>query len=438
MRSLPLICLGAAVALAVSGLTSVAISSPLPLKDVRGVLESQLNHDGSRVFLRLRDGGAGIWDAATGAAVAGELPPTAVVVAHVVSPDGTKVLVGFEEGSQVFDFATAAAVSPLLDVQLQRSMVQPAVFSPDGEVVVIFGEAETGVWRTRTGEALAKFPAPPGEYEEVPPSAIFAADGAVCFIMDRQGTVTRYEAQSWKAVGRPMRHPAAEMAYEFGFAASADGKWLATFDHPGENGPKAHLQLWDAAAQKPLGKPAVAVNGFGAEFFGGNRVLVLPKRGDATVRELPSARTLFKTRPHDDVDGPEGTLTPDGQWVLTWGADRRLDCYDAATGKLSSNHTGSAQISEVVVAPDSSAAFVVFDNSAFPANGFYDHYIARLSLPDLRIAAAARITEPLHRTALSRDGQRILVQHGPSDAEAVTILETATMTVPGAAGEQPQ
>ena len=47
--------------------------------------------------------------------------------------------------------------------------------------------------------------------------------------------------------------------------------------------------------------------------------------GEATVRELPSLKTLFALRPHDDVDGPSAEVSPDGKWLLSWGADRRLD-----------------------------------------------------------------------------------------------------------------
>ncbi|MBA2432992.1 MAG: WD40 repeat domain-containing protein [Chthoniobacterales bacterium] len=380
------------------------------------------------MIVRLRDGGVSLWDAATGTPVTGELPLDKPAEHHVMSTDAKLVLIGFEDGAQVFDGTTGAAVSPLLKARLKNDLQTPALFSPDGETAIIFGGSEAFVWRVRAGQLLARIPTPAREGEEAPPAAFFTRDGAHCFVLDRQGTVTRYDAKSWKQSGKPMRHPAAELAYEFAFAATADGKWLATFDHPGENGPKAHLQLWDATANKPLGKPVVAVNGLSAQFLStSSRVLITPARGDAHLRELPSSKVAYKTRPHDDVDGPATTVTPDEKWILTWGNDNRLDIYNAKTGELASNYLGSARIAQVMFQPDSSFCYVPLDNTAFPNQHLYDHYLVKLTLPKLDVGSVVRIAEYLHRTSLSPDGRRLLAQQGSTDQERIVLYDTATL-----------
>ena len=50
-----------------------------------------------------------------------------------------------------------------------------------------------------------------------------------------------------------------ESAYYLELASSANGRWLVTFDNPGENGPKGHLQVWDAAKGKFDSKKANAL-----------------------------------------------------------------------------------------------------------------------------------------------------------------------------------
>ncbi|MEP6955607.1 MAG: WD40 repeat domain-containing protein [Chthoniobacterales bacterium] len=407
----------------------VPSDATLPLADLRGVWNADFNHDASRVFVRMRGGTVGLWDATQGTPIAGDLPAGQPSKQYVMSPDAKRVLVGFADGSRVFDTTSAAAISPLLEARLSDQLFMSALFAPDGGTVLIFESSVVSVWDVHRGESLARIPMPVEENEDVSPAAAFTADGARCFILDRHGLVTCYDAKTWQPLGKPMQHPAAEMAYQFGCSVSPDGKWLATFDDPGENGPKSNLQLWDASLNKPLGKPLVAVNGFHAEFLPRHqRVLIAPARGEAHVRELPSLRMAFKARPHDDVSGPSVAVSPDEKWILTWGADRRIDVYDAATGKLVSNHLGSANISKVMLAPDSASCYVAFDNTAFLLQKFHDHYIVKFTLPDLAIGAVIRLTEYLNRSSLSLDGRRLLVMQGATEEESITIYETDKMT----------
>jgi WD40 repeat protein len=239
--------------------------------------------------------------------------------------------------------------------------------------------------------------------------------------------VTQHDPKDWKAKGKPMRHPRLESAYDYFFSASNDGKWLATFDGSGENGPKGQLQIWDVAASKPVGKPLVAVNGLSARFFGTNRVVILPGRGEATVRELPSLKTLFTLRPHDDVDGPSAEVSPDGKWLLSWGADRGLDLFDVATGKLANSYRGPAVISKVIMAPDSSGVYVVFDNSAFVVQGHYDNYVVRLDFPELNLTESLRSLDFILGAAVSADGRRLMLQQGSTDEERLLFFDAATL-----------
>jgi WD40 repeat protein len=398
------------------------------LGDLRGVEQASFNHDGSRVIVRMRGGSVGIWAVPGGERIAGDLEEQPTSDSHVMSADARMVLIGFKDGhSRVFEAASAKAVSPILDVPLRGQMQVSALFSPDNNVLVIFAEKEVVVLNVRSGERIATIPLAPGTNEDSVGSAAFTAGGAQCFLMDGSGAVTRYDTKDWKPIGKPMRHPAAELAYEFFFNASEDGKWLVTFDSAGENGPKGQLQVWDAVAGKPLGKPLAAVNGFVGRFLGTNRIVITPFRGEATVRDLPSMKVAYSLRPHDELDGPKVEISPDQKWIVSWGPDRRLDSFDAASGKLANNHISSAAISKVMAAPDSSSCFVIFDNTAFLLEGHHDYYVMKMSLPELNITASLRILDYLLSASLSQDGKCVMIQQGTTDQERLLFFHAATL-----------
>ena len=397
------------------------------LADLRGIDQASFNHDGSRVVVRERSGKIRIWEVPAGTLFAGDLGSDAAE-AYVLSADGKRVAIGFGDGhARVFDSSTAKALSPVLDVPLRGQFQMPALFSPDSDTLLIFTDKEAVVFNVSNGKRIIAIPLPAGPNEETPGSAAFTGDSAQCFVMDGAGTVTRYDTKEWKPIGKPMRHPAAESAYDFEFSISEDGKWLATFDGAGENGPKGNLQVWDVPAGKPLGKPLVAVNGLAARFIGTTRVVIMPGRGEATVRDLPSLKVVYSLRAHDEIEGPRADVTADRKWLLAWGSDRKFELYDAASGKLAGNQSSSATISKVLLAPDSSGCYVVFDNSAFLVQGHFDQYIVKYEFPEMNLTESLRIVDYILSASLSPDGKRLLAVQGSSEHERILFFDAATL-----------
>ena len=399
-----------------------------PLSELRGVANADLNHDGSRVIVRLRNGTIGFWNVADGTRVAGDLAPTADAECYHISADGRFILIGFADGAAVFDANTGMAVSPPLNVRPRCELRTSAMFAPDGGTVVIFEPKEASVWKVTSGEKIIAVPYAEGPHEDAPPAATFTADGASCFLLSPDGIVTRYETQTWQPVGKPMRHPRLNTAYEFGFNVSPDGKWLATFDDAGENGPKGYLQIWDGVSSKPVGAPLLNTNGFSARFLADpDRVLVLPARGNASLRALPSGKVLFPIPAHDEVDGPSVEVSPDGKWLITWGANRTVAILDSTTGKLKEHLPDRATIRNVLVAPDPGALFILYDNSTFVTAHFHDNYVFRLRLPDLNTLGAFRSFAYLGKTSLSRDGTRLMIQEGRDDDQRLLIFRAENL-----------
>lgn len=400
------------------------------LSELHDPAQVSFNHDGSRLIVRRENGSIGVWEAPSGKAVATDISPKTVAEHYVISEDRKRIVAGFKDGhSRVFDSATGKALSPLLGSPLKLGLNMPALFSPDGASLLIFSDKDVAVFNVSTGKRIVTIPLKKGTnleessgedaFAAEPGSAAFAAGGAQCFLIDSRGDVRRYDTKVWKPIGKSMHHPETQYSWQYSFAVSEDGKWLATFDDPGENALKANLQLWDVAAEKPLGEPLVGTNGFTARFLGNNRVLVIPERAtEAKVFDLPSMSVAYTLgAAHDDVDGPKANISPDGKWLLAWGSDRRFDLFDAATGKLQSQHPGSAPISQVNMATDSSGCYVVFDKTS----------LVKLSFPDLKITQSQPITSGGEFIFFSPNGKLLVMPQGEGDQERLVFFDAATL-----------
>jgi WD40 repeat protein len=420
--------LGIAASFAFAMLSAAAAEKAMRLDELTHVEQARWNHDGTRVLVRLENQTHSLWNAATGAPVALDADWPAAGAAATMSADARSILVVFKnQGVRVFDATSGAARSPVLPAEPRDRNYPQAVFSPNAATLIVFEQKEAAVFEIASGRRVATLSIPEGTAEdEITASACFTEDGARCFVMGETGIVTCYDAMTWKPLGKPLHHPPAESAYTFGFTVSEDARWLATFDHPGENGPKGQLQLWDLQAGRALGKLFVAVNGMAAAFLpSAHRVLLLPGRGEASARELPSLKPSYVIRAHDEVDGPNVEASPDGKWIVSWGADQSMRIIDAATGTLHESHVFHAAISQVLLLPDSTGFLVVFDNTAFLAQDHFDHYVIRLSFRESKITHTLRLTEPLHRATLSPDGRRLLVQSG--EKQRVLLFDAANL-----------
>jgi WD40 repeat protein len=411
--------------------TTLPAAESARLGDLRGVWQANFNHDASRLVVRTRGGEIGLWDMKKGTPIKGDPALKASSNDYVLSPDARRVLVGFKDGhARVFDTSSGSALSPVLDLSLKENVTPQALFSPDGGTVLFFGEKETSVLDVKTGKRIATIPIP-FELEEgsdTTAAAQFVSAGAKCFVMEPHGIVTAYETKGWTQVGKPMKHPPADSAYDFGFEASADGKWIVTFDDPGENGPKGQLQAWDAQTNKPLGDPLSATNGMSGRFFAGqNRVLVQSGRGDATVRDLPSMSIAYVVKMHDEIDGPKVDVFPNGKWLIAWGPDKKVDLIDAVSGDILKSYSFPVSVTSSMIPPDSSICYMEVDNSTFLTQGHWDYYVQRLSVPELEITGSIRIADFLARRSVSADGRWIATVEGDTDHEKISVFDATTL-----------
>ena len=402
------------------------------LAELRGVWQADFNDDASRVVVQLRGGAVSIWDTANRAVVCADVGKGKETDSYSLRPDHKAALVAFRpDGAQIVSLASGEPLSPLLDVN-QGNRIEPnARFSPDNATLVILDnnrrahvfDVQTGKHRTEAIPLAGKKP----DDTEVSAPAKFSADGSRCFLMNSTGTVYRYDARTWKKIGDPVQHPHRE-GYCFGFDVSPDGKWLATFDSPGELGLKGFLQLWDVETGQAVRSPVQGSDGISAKFLTQpNRLLRYPGRGGVGVYDVSSGNVLFSVRGHDDVYSPRVAISPDETKMISWGSDRFLTLQGGQSGEYLGGLPASASASSVYFAPDSRTCFIVFDNSAFSLQGHYDHYVMRVSLPEMKIEGSIRVLDYIHRIALSPDGRRMIIVQGRTDHERVRIIDTTTM-----------
>ncbi len=399
------------------------------LANLHGVWRALLNHDGSKVLVQLREGEVGLWDVASGRPVTGDIGAMKVRGDVLMAPGATRFAAGFQDGTvRVFDASSEKAVSPELKVALLENGMDLMKFSPDLRTLVVFdADQRANVFDIESGRELALItPTSAQEANDDSMRCQFSNDGKSCFILEAGGTLVRYSTSDWKAAGKSMTHPNRD-GYWFAFDLSRDGKYAITSDGPGENGPEGYLQLWDLQKEEPIGEALKAQNGLSGWFLpGGKRLLVTPSLGLAAVYGLPGLGRLFDLPRHDDVEGPRVTGTRDGQWLLTSG-NAMLHVCDALTGKVEGFNSNKALVSNVLLSPDSRHCYVMYDNTAFFQERYHDHYVMKLSLPQLKTMASIRILDTLGSIELSPDGSRLLIIQGWNDREQVRIFDAGTL-----------
>ncbi len=424
--------------LPIAGLVAVLTAVPPPLTaeeapnlgELRGVWRADFNDDASRIVVQMRDGSIGIWDGNSEEPISVPLGEPDAKGHYGVDPAAARILVGFESGrARVFDFKSGEPVSPPLNANPDLRPMPGFVFTPDGlQVAVLDKDGSWRVFEIESGQLVASIPLPAGSGDsEIPTRIQFIPDGKTILMLDPTGTLRKFDAQ-WKSQGRPMLHPN-ESAYHIGAAVSDDGRYAATFDSPGENGPDGKLQLWDLTTCRPVGEPIADKNGVSARFLGrGDRLLVTPGRGTTRVLRVPSLELDLALPRHDDVEASQALPTSDDRGVFTFGYDSTLRLTDLETGKPAGIHSSRAQLESVITGPEASSAWLVFDNSAFILQDHYDYYVIRLGLEKMKPVASLRVTDFLHRTILSPDGSRLMTHTGMSGHERIRVFDAESLT----------
>jgi WD40 repeat protein len=161
----------------------------------------------------------------------------------------------------------------------------------------------------------------------------YSPDGQLCATGSRDRTARLWNTDTGRPVSEPLPHDFPVWSVAF----SPDGKSLLTGSGDPQTG-KGELRLWEVPSGKPLGGAPLGGGHFAfkTSFSSDGQTVLVLGLGEVRLWKTnggPNAAALTPI----ELMHPEGAVTavfsPDGNTVLTGGADGTARLWDAATGK---------------------------------------------------------------------------------------------------------
>jgi eukaryotic-like serine/threonine-protein kinase len=293
------------------------ISSTLP--NLNGLTSAAFNPDGTMLVTGSLQGGAHLWDAATGQPRA-DLPQPGSIHAVAFSPDGKMVVTSSSDGTAyVWDVAMGKQIGTALT---HTGAITTVAFSPDGSKVLTGSVDKTArMWVAATG-------APIGDamtHSLALLTATFSPDASVV-LTAAADSARLWDARTGRPFGAPLQHgfPTTTAAF------SPDGRTVLTgcFDN---------ACLWDVSGPKGLAIPSPACLIEGLEhplpaFSPDGKIIPTVGPSDGIELRDAAGRTVGQPLAHS---GPIRCLafSPDGRTVVTGSAADRGRLWEVASGK---------------------------------------------------------------------------------------------------------
>lgn len=283
--------------------------------------------DGRLVATGGEDGTARIWDADTGAPIAGPFTHASAIRAVAFHPDGRTLLVGSENHiARFWDVKTGTRIGPVMNHQ---ATVMSAAVSPDGRTVVTGGTDNTArLWDAEIGQEFGL----PMHHDGFVVGAAFSPDGRFVTTASWDKTARIWDAQTGEPIGETMTH--SDWVSSVAFSPDSRTVLTGSYDRT--------ARLWASATGLPIGQPlehqhCVRTVAFGPD---GKRILCGCYDGTARIWDIETGRTTGPLLRHQHTVAGVA-FSPDGGRVLTGGFDQTARIWEVAkTSELSLPHLG--------------------------------------------------------------------------------------------------
>ncbi|MFE3257849.1 TIR domain-containing protein [Nocardia sp. NPDC059091] len=347
------------------GATGQSTGAPFSAHNKSGVNGLAYSADGTRLASADNDGTVQVWDAQSGAHVAGPFDTGhAAVLSVAFSTDGRRLAASVFPGTiQIWD---TVAGQQLRQWRIAELAFQLA-FLPDGNRIVAAAVSGLRLWDIGSGVAIAE--APDREYGTAFAVAV-APGGGLIASGGSDKLVHFWDATTLQSAGSDLSgHDSAVAAVAF----SADGRGVVSGSSDGT------IRLWDAVSRQPVGNPLIGhhsgVKGVGFN-PGGREVL---SGGDDTVRvwnaDAAGSGTVIAADDssvlsiHYSADGTRLVSAGDRMDPTATSVPGIIRIWDATTGAVvSSIPTDPWMPANAVFSPDGSRVIALEMGYRMPAD----------------------------------------------------------------------
>ena len=293
--------------------------------------------DGTTVLTGCADGGARLWDSATGEPIGKPMRHSNRVKSVAFSPDGKTILTGcYDNTAQLWDAVALERVGRDLEHQ---ATVWCVAFSPDGHSILTGSVDGTArLWDSEVAQPVGRL-LDSGSYPSV---VAFSIDSKTLVIGSRPGRIQRWEVASGRLLGQPV---------DYGNSAKAlspDGKTIVTADMD------QVLRLSDTGTGQPIGEPMRHPDWVSSVQFSpdGRTVITACLDGEARLWDSATGRPVGEPMRHSERV-TSVAISPDGKKALTGSVDKQARLWDIATGRPAGPAmTHSGTVTSVVFSPD--------------------------------------------------------------------------------------